>query len=313
MRCMSLFRANHYSIPDKLQNCAITIGNFDGVHYGHQSIVHKVCQHANRLGIPSLAITFDPPPAQLLRPNYRPVMLTTFEQRAELLHTYGIDNVLILETRRELLDFEAEVFFEQILVAQLKAKAIVEGTNFHFGKGRKGTPEILDEWCKREGIETTFVADQKLEGKVVSSSTIRELLVEGNVELANRMLGRSYSVVGQVEHGMARGRTIGFPTANLGNITVLCPGHGVYAGRCCVRDTVYPTAIHIGPNISFGEEETKLECYLIGFQGDLYGTRLEVDFLSKLRGTMKFDSIDALVAQMHADVARTEQLVLALP
>lgn len=307
---MSSFRSNHHSIPTSLRACAITIGNFDGVHLGHQAIVRELCQRAKRLKVRSLAITFDPPPAQLLRSNYRPVMLTTFEQRADLLQAYGVDDVLILETTRELLELEADAFFQQILLGRIDARAIVEGSNFQFGKGRKGTPGVLKAWCDQAGVETAFVTDQMLGERIVSSSVIREEISRGNIDLANQLLGRPYSVAGKVEHGMARGRTIGFPTANLGGIEVLLPSHGVYAGRCFVEGRNYATAIHLGPNVSFSEHETKFECHLLDFQGDLYGQNLTVEFVTKLRETIKFSSIDLLVSQLKSDVQRTSDIIL---
>ncbi len=302
---MSLFRATYDSIPPQVRRCALTIGNFDGVHLGHQAIIGELRRHAEQIGVPSVAVTFEPPPAFILRPDYQPVFLSTFEQRAELLQSYGVEHVVILATSRELLNLEANQFFKEILIGQFETQAIVEGTNFQFGRNRSGTQDLLSQWCRSAGVKLSIIADQILDGQAISSSVIRQQIAAGNVDVASRMLGRPHRIRGVVEHGLARGRTIGFPTANLGKVEVLVPGPGVYAARLILDNKPYAVAAHIGPNISFGEKESKVECHILEYEGDLYGEVLEVEFIEKIRDTMKFGSVNQLIAQMEKDVAKT--------
>jgi riboflavin kinase/FMN adenylyltransferase len=306
---MSLFRTNYDSIPPQAQICALTIGNFDGVHLGHRAIVGELCRLAKKRGLKSVVVTFDPPPVQLLRPGSRPAMLTTFEQRGALLQAIGVDVVVILKTSTDLLNMEGKEFFDEVLLQRFEMRAMVEGKNFQFGKNRSGTQERLKQWCEQSNIELIITEDQILDAAPISSSRIRTAIENGDMSDANQMLGRPYTVTGTVVHGLARGRTIGFPTANLGQVETLRPGPGIYAARCVVGETTYPAAVHIGPNISFDEHEHKVECYLVGFSEDLYGQNLEVEFLRKLRDVQKFDSVDALIEQMRMDVQQTADLV----
>lgn len=306
---MPFLRTNYDTIPSQAQICALTIGNFDGVHLGHQAIIGELCKVAKKRGLKSVAVTFDPPPAELLRPGWRQPMLTTFEQRATLLQAIGVDAVVILKTETDLLNMEGKDFFDEVLLQGFQMRAMVEGRNFQFGRNRSGTQELLNIWCKQSNIELLITDDQVVGGEPISSSRIRKAIEDGQIGQANQMLNRPYSVTGTVVHGLARGRTIGFPTANLGKVETLCPGPGIYAARCFVDEITYAAAVHIGPNISFDEHEHKLECYLLDYSGDLYGRKLEVDFFRKLRDVVKFDSVDALVTQMKIDVQQTAELM----
>ena len=296
------------SVPQEACGGAIAIGNFDGIHLGHRQLVRLLIEQAQLVGGPSVVLTFDPPPIKLLRPDLLPPALTWIERRAEILFTLGIDYVVIIETTQDLLELSAEDFYQQILVDQLKVKSIIEGPNFHFGKDRRGDIELLDELCQQHGVHLTIADGQSASGHWVSSSRIRSLIDSGEIREANKLLLEPYRLHGRVIQGAARGRTIGFPTANLGQIDVLVPPHGVYAGSATIGITKYPAAIHIGPNPTFGENATKVEVHLLDYSGDLYGSLLEVEMLDQIRGVKKFDGVDQLIAQLKIDLAKVRAI-----
>ena len=312
-RVMAVYQSAYNSIPASVRYGALTIGNFDGVHRGHQALIAEVRRQADLVDGPAVAMTFDPPPSRLLRANSNRPPLTTLDQRAELMQQFGIDHIVILQTTLELLRLDAKEFFDQILVDQFAALAIIEGSNFHFGRDRSGSIAVLEQFCQPRNITLQVVADQQFDDTPVSSSRVRTAILAGEIAIANQMLGRKYTISGRVEHGLARGRTIGFPTANLGDCAVLLPGHGVYAGQVEIERQVYAAAIHIGPNITFDESEAKVECHLIDFSGDLYGQVLVVELAEKIRGVIKFDSVEALVAQMKRDVQQCGHLLSNIP
>lgn len=290
---------------------AIAIGNFDGVHRGHRVLVDRLRRLAEEVGGPSVVVTFDPPPAKLLRPQSVPPALTWMERRAEILFLLGIDHLYVWETTHELLQLSPRQFFQQILIDQFQVRGLVEGPNFRFGKDRVGDVELLTELCEQQGVQLSIVGGESEDSEWISSSRIRTLIQHGDVESANRLLVEPYRIDGMVGHGAARGRQLGFPTANLEKSSVLLPPFGVYAGRVTREKQSYAAAINIGPNPTFGEQSTKVEVHLIGFDGDLYDKKIEVELLKRLRDIRKFNSIDDLVAQLHRDMAEAKQLAEA--
>jgi len=259
-------------------------------------------------------VTFDPHPLQLLRPEQFQPVLTTVADRAELIHCQGVDHVLILQTTPELLQLTAEEFFDEVVRSRLQARVLVEGVNFGFGRQRQGNIETLRRLCDLSGLELVVVPPfTRAEGTVVSSSRVRTALVQGDVGKAADFLGRLYRLRGKVGHGQGRGRTIGFPTANLQGIETLIPGDGVYAVRAWHGETCWPGAANVGPNPTFGETTRKIEVHLIGFQGDLTSQSLAIDFVERLRETRPFSGVDALVEQLKKDVATARELIGDLP
>jgi riboflavin kinase/FMN adenylyltransferase len=246
---------------------------------------------------------------QLLAPERYLPPLTTVDDRAELLRSIGADGVVILQTDLDLLHLSPDAFFLRILVEQFEAKGLVEGFNFRFGRDRAGSVDTLREMCEAAGIPMCVVAPYQQDGSVVSSSRVRDALMAGDVTNAASLLNRPYHVRGTVITGAKRGRTIGFPTANLGAVRTLLPADGVYAVRAQVAERTWPGAANIGPNPTFGENARKIEVHLIGFAGDLYGQAIKVDFLQRLRGTRRFAGVAELVAQLNRDVAEARQLV----
>jgi riboflavin kinase/FMN adenylyltransferase len=290
------------AMPLPVQGGAVTLGNFDGVHLGHQALIAETVRQARTLNGPAVAVTFDPPPVRLLRPEAAPAQLTSLDHRIELLHQHGIDHVLLFRTTIDLLQLGAAEFFDRILREGLKAKAIVEGFNFAFGRHREGTTEVLQALGSQHGLPVTLVQPRIIDGKPVSSSRIREDIIQGRVEAAKALLGRPYRLAGIVGRGAERGRTLGFPTANLEQAASLIPGNGVYAVRVEHDGKTWAGASNIGPNPTFGENARKIETHLIGFAGDLYGKALRIDFLSKLRDPRPFASVDELKRQIRIDI-----------
>lgn len=295
--------------PPDFMGGAVTVGNFDGVHLGHRALIAAARAQADRLNGPAVAVTFDPPPHQLLHPGPIRPPLTTLPERAELLQTAGADHVVILRTSPALLALSPEAFFEDVLVHQLGAKAIVEGHDFRFGRNRAGNNDTLRRLCTTVGLAFEEIPQLLYQGEPVSSSRVRTAILGGDVGLVTELLARPYRITGTVILGAKRGRTIGFPTANLGDIQTVLPGNGVYAVRALVDGRNYPAAANIGPNPTFGEEAQKIEVHLIGFSGDLYGKSLGVEFIAGLRDTRPFAGVAELVEQLKQDVAAAKKIL----
>ena len=319
---MIVLLENIADLPSAAQGGAVTIGNFDGVHRGHQAIIEQVRRLADEVSGPAVVFTFDPPPARVLRPHEAPEALTRIDRRVELLTKLGIDFVVVFPTTLELLRLEPEDFFEKIVVDALKAKALAEGENFRFGRQRRGDIAMLERLCDERNIRFSLLEPKQEQGEWISSTRIRTQIELGNVSLANNLLVEPYRISGIVGHGAQRGRTLGFPTANLEQIPVLCPPAGVYAGRVVARKVNsglasddaamnpvgLPVAINIGPNPTFGESALKVETHIIGFAGNLYGHELEIEFLEKLRDVQKFESKDHLIDQLNKDIQMAKQI-----
>lgn len=297
--------------PQPLTGGAVTVGNFDGVHRGHQALVATTRALAERVGGPAVVVTFDPPPHQVLHPGSERPPLTTIPQRAALLHTVGADHVIVLRTSPSLLALSPEAFFEDLLARQLGAKGVVEGYDFRFGRGRAGTNAALRELCRAASVAFEEVPQLTFNGEPVSSSRVRAALVSGDVSRAAQLLNRNYRIAGTIVTGAKRGRTIGFPTTNLGDVPTVLPGNGVYAVRASVEGRAWPAAANIGPNPTFGEDARKIEVHLIGFSGDVYGRPMEVEFVARLRDTRPFNGVNELVAQLQQDVERASRVIQA--
>ncbi len=307
-RHAAMLHRNLDDLPDRLRQGALSIGNFDGVHRGHARIVQRLVEQAQRVGGPAMVFTFDPHPAQVLRPDAAPAPLGWTERKAELLAQLGVDAVVAFPTTTEFLAIEAEEFFRQVVIERFQARAVVEGPNFFFGRRRKGDIHVLAEYCQAAGIALDVVEPVAADGQVVSSSRIRELIEQGNVDAARKLLVQPHRIRGRVVHGAARGASLGYPTANVEPTGILVPGEGIYAARALADGNAWPAAVSVGPNPTFDEGARKIEAYLIGYAGDLYEQMLQVDFLARLRDIERFDSVAALVAQMARDVAASEEI-----
>jgi riboflavin kinase / FMN adenylyltransferase len=298
---------NVHGFPAGARGAFVTIGNFDGVHRGHQALLGRLRALADAAGAPAMAITFDPHPATLLRPAEAPVPLVWPEREVELLIEAGATEVGVFRTGPWLLELSAREFFDRVIRDQLAARGLVEGPNFAFGRDREGTVAVLRDWCAAEGIAFEVVEGTRIDEELVSSSRIRRALVAGDVEEATRLLGRPHRIRGAIGRGAGRGSGLGFPTANLVAIDTLIPADGVYAARAHVdgRCPAHPAACNIGPNPTFGEDARKVEAHLLGFSGDLYNRRVELDFIKRLRATRRFSGLDELILQVRADIEET--------
>jgi len=288
--------------------CLLSIGNFDGVHRGHQAILETMQKSARARSLPTAVLTFEPHPAALLHPDRVPPRLTSADQKAELLRGLGIDFLVEYPTDWALLQLTPEEFYHQIVERRCQARGLVEGPNFFFGKGRSGSVETLENLCRQAGHSLIIVEPLILSGELVSSSRIRRALESGDLSLAEELLGRRYTLQGTVERGAERGRTLGFPTANLGGIRNLLPQPGVYAAWGKTNSGEFPAAVNIGPNPTFGENSVKVEAHLLGYSGDLYGSVLELELIDRLRGLRTFGSVEELQHQISSDVMRTREL-----
>jgi riboflavin kinase/FMN adenylyltransferase len=299
----------HEPPPVGCRGGAVSVGNFDGVHGGHVAILEELRRQATAVRGPAVALTFDPHPVQMLRPDRYPPPLTTIAERARLLQAHGADHVVVLRTTLDLLRLTAAEFFERVVRGEFDARAMAEGNNFGFGRGRGGNVDTLAELCRRDGLALVVVPPVHVDGEPVSSSRVRSALQRGAVREATACLGRPYRLSGAVGVGQRRGATLGFPTANLEQTATLIPGDGVYAVRVERDGKTWPGAANVGPNPTFGENARKVEVHLIGFQGDLYGQELSVDFIERLRDTRPFGSVNELIAQLRSDIERARGVV----
>jgi riboflavin kinase / FMN adenylyltransferase len=305
-------------VPDGWGPSVVTIGVFDGVHLGHQRIVGRATEVAAELGLPVVVVTFDPHPDEVVRPGAHPPHLGTARRRAELLAGLGVDAVCVLPFTREFSELGPDEFVHAVLVDRLHAVRVVVGEDFRFGYRAAGDVALLAELGEKYDFAAEGVPLLAGDGVRISSSEIRERLAAGDVAAAARDLGRPHRVEGVVVRGQRRGRALGFPTANLETPPhTAIPADGVYAGWLTSLDAGgqererWPAAISVGTNPTFDETDRSVEAYALDRDDlDLYGTHVAVDFVARLRGQVRFDSVDELVAQMHRDVDAARAVLL---
>lgn len=293
---------------------AVTIGTFDGVHLGHRTLIARTSERAGALGATSVALTWDRHPAATLRPDRVPPLLTAPERKIELLEETGIDVVAVIPFDRDFSRLSPRGFVEEVLVGGLGCKAVLVGDDWRFGHKAAGDVPLLTELGRELGFEVAGVPLQEVAGEAVSSSRARRAVASGDLALARLLLGRPFDLGGPVRRGAGRGKTLGFPTANVAlDAGVAHPPRGVYAGRVRVRGLDKPAAINIGVNPTFGgDPETtplQVEAFILDFEGELYEQRLLVELWQRLRDEERFETVDDLVAQIRKDVAATRALV----
>ena len=299
-----------HPMPESLRGGVIALGNFDGFHRGHQAVAGEALDWARAEGRPAIIATFDPHPVRYFTPDAAPFRLTTLDQRQELFEAAGADAMLVFEFGTELASTSAEDFIAQLLGQRLGAAGVVTGEDFTFGRGRGGNIEVLRERGAIHGISARAVGAVSEEGEVVSSSRIREALRAGDCGTATHLLTRPFAIRGEVQHGDKVGRTIGFPTANLALGNYLRPRYGIYAVTATLPGgRVVHGAANMGIRPSFDPPKELLEPHFFDFSGDLYGQEIEVEFHHFLRPEAKFDSLDALTAQMEADCLQARKLL----
>lgn len=302
------------SLPIDEGSTVVTIGFFDGVHLGHRAVIGRTVEAARDRSARAVAVTFDRHPREILTPGKEPRLLTTVERKAELIAATGLDVLLVLEFTEAFSRWAAEAFVRQVLVEGLHAVHVAVGGDFTFGHQAAGTLQTLRGLGPGLGFTTEEVPPFELDGRRVSSSSIREALANGDLAWPERALGRRYAVEGTVVAGAGRGHDMGFPTANLQTSPrLLLPGKGIYAGRAGTPDGTYVAAVSVGTNPTFGVEPLHVEAFLLDFTDDaLRGKALNVEFWERLRDEERFDSTDELVRAMEEDVRRTRRIVSAM-
>ena len=291
------------SFPPDAAPSAIALGVFDGVHLGHRAILGTAVTRARAAGIDALACTFDRHPGDVLQPGRAPAIITTLDDRLALIAETGVDGVVVLEFTRELAAIEPEAFVKDILQGRLRAREIVVGFNHRFGRGARGDARLLESLAARLGFQAHEVPPLLVDGVPVSSSEIRTALQRGDAAAAARFLGRPYAIAGSVTVGAGRGRSLGFPTANIEPDRPLLVARGVYRGRLEAYARRHPCVVNVGVRPTFGERTLAVEAHLLDFTGDLYGRPVRLDFLDRLRDEMRFGSVDELRAQIARDIA----------
>ena len=297
-------------VPDALRGAILALGNFDGFHLGHQAVIGRTVQRGAHERRPVIVATFDPHPMRHFRPDTPPFRLTSLDQRQRLFAQAGADAMLIFGFDGTLAATSAEDFVAELLSRQIGAAGVVTGGDFTFGAGRRGSAAVLAELGAAHGIVAETVAPVLLDGQPVSSSRVRASLVAGDPGVATRLLTRPFAIEGVVGHGDKRGRTLGYPTANVPLGNYLRPAYGIYAVRVRLDDgREHDGVASLGIRPSFDPPVEMLETFIFDYEGDLYGRTIEVALVAYLRPEAKFDDIDALVTQMDADSAMARKLL----
>lgn len=305
---MKIFQ--HIGECKNIKNPVLTLGMFDGIHIGHQAIIRQLNEIAEKENGESVLLTFEPHPRVVLGKGADDLqLLTTLDEKKELLEKSGLENLILHPFTKEFANLSAEEFVKELLVNQIGIHTIVIGYDHHFGKNRKGNFEQLHQLSKNFGFNCIKIEEVKSDGNHISSTQIRNALIQGNVEFANEGLGRNYSLTGKVIHGDKLGRTLGFPTANLETEQFkLIPGNGVYIVKAFLKDEIFKGLLSIGtrPTVT-NSNEKRAEVYLMDFDREIYGETLKIEVSHKIRDDQKFDSLEDLVEQMNLDKKTAEQ------
>lgn len=300
-------------IEKPFKKAVITIGNFDGVHIGHQALFHEVIEKAGTLGGTSIVMTFEPHPMRVLKPNGHPPLITLYEQKIELIERSCVDVIICVPFTWQFAAIPAKGFVEDILVKRIGMKAIVVGKDYTFGKNREGNLDLLHAFAEDFGFEV-IVADWRQtsisQPGRISSTRTRELVMDGKVVEAQKMLGRNYQIRGQVTTGRDRGgKLLGFPTANIILHDELCPKTGVYAVTIECLNNVYKGVANIGYSPTFGNGQFTVEAHILDFNQNIYGQKIRVNFIARIRDEIKFPGISELAEQIKKDIGKAREIL----
>jgi len=290
------------NLPTIEGHSAVAIGNFDGIHLGHQKILERLVQQASIANLSSILLTFSPHPEKTLGES-KIKMIQTLEQRLEKIERFNINIALVIDFDREFSNLTGRAFIQRVLVNVLKAKRIIVGKNFRFGKKREGNVPALERAASRYGFKVHSVPPLKTGKRIISSSLVRKLIEAGDIERANRLLGRSYEISGIVVKGKSRGKDLGFPTANIKTPNEILP-HGVFISKALIDTVTFTSLTHIGACPTFQEKEANIETYIIDFDGDIYKKEIRVFFIKKLREEKRFATAEALSKQIRRDLQK---------
>jgi riboflavin kinase/FMN adenylyltransferase len=304
---MQILKSSREAKALGLKNPVITIGNFDGVHLGHQKILKKTIQRARALNGVSAVYTFHPHPLKIVRPEAEPLPITTFEEKVRLIEAMGIDCLICENFNRQFAEQPPEEFIKNIIVDRIHPREIIIGHDYAFGKNRKGSIDLLQKMGEIFHFKVQVIDNITIKNIPVRSTTVRRLITLGKVSLADKLLGRPYSLSGRVQHG--RHRRIGFPTANLSPGTSLIPKNGVYAIRTQTPFGVFNGIVNVGHNPTFDNDRLTIEAHLFNFNRNLYGRDITIQFIKRVRGEKKFSDVSALVKQIERDIAFTKRFL----
>ncbi|MEW6379432.1 MAG: bifunctional riboflavin kinase/FAD synthetase [bacterium] len=295
-------------LDPNVRNVVLTLGNFDGLHLGHQKILQTVIDRARKSGAYSMVFTFEPHPLKILAPDRCPPLLTTFHEKMKLFQKMDLDIVLFARFTEEFASQHAEEFIQHILWDKLQVKEIYIGYNHTFGRGGRGTIAMLEEFSRQYPFRVQVVDEVVIQGENVSSTAIRNYIREGNLEKANLLLGRPYTLTGKVVPGCGRGRKLGFPTANIAPGIKLIPRSGVYLARVPIHGKIYNGLANIGFKPTFQDSPPGVEVYIFDLQADLYNQYLEIELIKRIRDEISFPNVGSLVQQIERDVRDAHQI-----
>ena len=299
-------------IPDRLQRAVVTIGNFDGVHLGHQFIFRRLAEEARREGCPAVVISFEPHPKMVLHPERRPFyLITSPEEKVRLLAELGIDALILIPFSLDYARTTAEAFVREVLRERLQIRKILIGHDYTFGRGKEGNEAFLAEAGRRLGFAVEVMNAFCIGDTVISSTKIRDAILAGEVGFAATLLGRPYNLSGRVISGNRRGDGLGFPTANIAPDKELVPARGVYAVRCLLEGKRHDGVLNIGFNPTFAGQQQTVEVHIFDFHQDIYGESLEILFIERIRDEVRFESPEKLIAQIGRDIDRAREILRA--
>ena len=299
-------------IREPFKNAVITIGNFDGVHIGHQALFHEVIEKAEAIDGTSIAMTFEPHPIRVLKQNGHPPLITLYEQKAELIERTGIDVLICVPFNKAFASMSAHQFITDLLVKRIGMKAIVVGKDYSFGKNREGTIDMIKSYAPDYGFEVivaNWIKTPLGSAGRISSTRIRELVIDGQMTEAEKMLGRNYQIRGRVVTGRDRGgKLLGIPTANINLHDELCPKTGIYAVTVEIEDRQYNGVANIGYSPTFEDHEFTVEVHILDFNATIYGEKIRVNFIKRIRDEIKFSNISELIEQIKMDIAAAREI-----
>lgn len=305
---MKVYRGLH-ELEGKFKSPAVTLGNFDGVHKGHGEIFRRLKKRAAEIGGEALIFTFDPHPAKILRPDLSPSIITPLSEKLSLIEEYGLDGIILADFNKEFAAQHPASFVKDILHGKLGAKLVMIGHDFTFGKGKEGNIDSLTLLGKEAGFSVEVVEAIKLDGEIVSSTKVRELIKEGRVKEASRLLGRHHSIEGTVIKGHGRGKPLGFPTANIDFHAELLPKYGVYAVKASLGQRQLRGVTNIGIKPTFNDDEPSIETHIFDFDESIYGQDLKVSFVDRVRDVRTFNNPQDLSDQIAKDIGKAKQLL----
>ena len=317
VRKISMKVFNHLDqISEPFNNAVITIGNFDGVHIGHQALFHEAIEKAEAIGGTSVAMTFEPHPLRVMKPNNHPPLITLYEQKSELIERTGIDVLICVPFTREFAAQSAEQFVRDLLVRKIGMKAMVVGQDYSFGKNREGDLDLLKSYAPKydfEVIVAGWIKSARALAERISSTKIRELVTDGRMLQAEKMLGRNYQIRGEVVAGRDRGgKVLGIPTANITLHDELCPKTGIYAVTVECEGSQHRGVANIGYSPTFDDHVFTVEVHILDFNADLYGKKIRVNFIKRIRDEKKFSNISELIAQIKLDIAAAHEILKSI-